>query len=398
MPIKQADRIPVTDSPWNATIERWQREGMPTDHELRGLLRPRSHCHDPASTTPANTRERVLEPDTNTPLTLYTSRWGATQKEWRHAASTPEFLDFTVVEPPASWAEAKARIPPPPDRIDWAHLEQNYPIWKQKGYWLRATLWFGFDVTHSWIVGTERMLFALSDNPEWCMDMFSHMLEVNLNLLDMVWDAGYQLVSVFWWDDMGYKHSQFFSLRMYAHLLKPFHQRAIEWAHAKGIKAYLHSCGDVNLFVPELVGLGLDALNPLEVKGGINPVHLKQTYGNAPCCTAGSMPCFGTSGTPSRQRWRKVIARRQGGWRLYLLIGSFCALQRQPGGFPAHYRTGKGTGGLLTHPSLCAGCAGANTGASAVRCWSSAPPAPATMGSLKSRPCPHQKCWQRLSS
>jgi len=25
----EADRIPVTDSPWNATIERWQGEGMP---------------------------------------------------------------------------------------------------------------------------------------------------------------------------------------------------------------------------------------------------------------------------------------------------------------------------------------------------------------------------------
>ena len=26
---QEADRIPVTDSPWGATIERWQREGMP---------------------------------------------------------------------------------------------------------------------------------------------------------------------------------------------------------------------------------------------------------------------------------------------------------------------------------------------------------------------------------
>ncbi len=28
---QEADRIPVTDSPWGATIERWQREGMPED-------------------------------------------------------------------------------------------------------------------------------------------------------------------------------------------------------------------------------------------------------------------------------------------------------------------------------------------------------------------------------
>ncbi len=79
---------------------------------------------------------------------------------------------------------------------------------------------------------------------------------------------------------MGYKQNQFFSLRMYRNLLKPFHQRAIEWAHAKGIKAHLHSCGDVRPFVPELVSMGLDALNPLEVKAGMDPVLLKQQFGD----------------------------------------------------------------------------------------------------------------------
>jgi uroporphyrinogen decarboxylase len=28
-----------------------------------------------------------------------------------------------------------------------------------------------------------------------------------------------------------------------------------------------------------LIGIGLDALNPLEVKAGMDPVHLKKTYG-----------------------------------------------------------------------------------------------------------------------
>jgi len=28
---RTADRVPVTDSPWGATVERWRREGMPKD-------------------------------------------------------------------------------------------------------------------------------------------------------------------------------------------------------------------------------------------------------------------------------------------------------------------------------------------------------------------------------
>src|SRR5690606_29033861 len=38
-------------------------------------------------------------------------------------------------------------------------------------------------------------------------------------------------------------------------------------------------CGDINPFIPELVEIGLDALNPLEVKAGMDPVEIKKKYG-----------------------------------------------------------------------------------------------------------------------
>jgi uroporphyrinogen decarboxylase len=105
-------------------------------------------------------------------------------------------------------------------------------------------------------------------------------LETDLALLDMVWEAGYTFDSIFWYDDMGYKQNTFFSPRMYRNLLKPFHQKAIDWAHAHGIPAHLHSCGDIHPFLPDLVGMGLDALNPLEVKAGMDPCALKRQYGD----------------------------------------------------------------------------------------------------------------------
>ena len=54
-------------------------------------------------------------------------------------------------------------------------------------------------------------------------------------------------------------------------MLKPVQQRAIAWAHEKGIVARLHSCGNINKLVPELVDIGLDGLNPLEVKATAGP-------------------------------------------------------------------------------------------------------------------------------
>jgi uroporphyrinogen decarboxylase len=272
---READRIPIIDSPWRTTIKRWHREGLPQNQswvDYFGIDQVERIWVDNSPRFPEQIIKETEE------YKIYTTKWGATQKEWKHVQSTPEFLDFSITDPDA-WHKTKRLIQPDPDRVDWKKLRENYSSWISNGAWIQAGLWFGFDVTHSWIVGTERFLLALIENPEWCQDMFGHLLDVNLKLLNMVWNAGYEFDSIWWPDDMGYKHNQFFSLQMYRDLLKPFHQKAIDWAHAKGIKVHLHSCGDINPFIPDLIDMGLDALNPLEVKAGMDPIHLKKTYG-----------------------------------------------------------------------------------------------------------------------
>ena len=148
---------------------------------------------------------------------------------------------------------------------------------------------------------------AMVETPEWCKDMFRHELENGLALLDMIWDEGYEFDCVNWWDDMGYKRSQFFSLDMYRELLKPFHKKACDWAHAKGIKVHLHSCGDIRPFLPELVEIGVDCLNPLEVKAGVDPVEVKKQYGDKLCLHGGINAVLWTDFDPLAEEMQKVI-------------------------------------------------------------------------------------------
>ncbi|MBS3764597.1 MAG: hypothetical protein KGZ25_14965, partial [Planctomycetes bacterium] len=264
------------DSPWGATIERWHKEGMPEDTTFVDFFGLDHVAQIGVDNSPQFPSEVVEETDD---YKVTVTPWGAKLKNWKHIASTPEFIDFRVTDPD-TWQEAKKRMKPSRDRVNWDNLRENYPQWKEKGYWIHGGGWFGFDITHSWFVGTERILLAIAQNPEWCIDMFNHELEVNLALLDMVWDEGYKFDALRWPDDMGYKYNQFFSIDTYREILKPIHRRAIEWAHDKGIKAELHSCGNVVPFVPELVEIGLDALNPLEVKAGMDPIELKEQHGD----------------------------------------------------------------------------------------------------------------------
>lgn len=273
---KEADRAPITDGPWATTIERWHREGMPRDVSYRDYLGLDLFETIMPDNSPRFPHE-VLEETED--YTIVKTNWGATLKNWRHTGGVPEFLDFTIKDAD-SWAKTKERITPSKDRIDWKFLEQNYKEWRKNGSWIIGIAWFGFDVTHSWMVGTERTLMAMACDPEWIVDLWNHTLSTSLDLLDMMWSAGYEFDELHWLDDMGYKGKPFFSLNMYRELLKPVHKRAMDWAHNKGIHTRLHSCGDVRTLIPDLIEIGVDMLNPIEVKAGMDPIWLKEQYGD----------------------------------------------------------------------------------------------------------------------
>jgi len=273
---READRVPIIDGPWATTLERWRREGLPADigfvdyfdlDRFEGLGLDNSPHYE----------ERTIEETEEYRIT--TTGWGATVKNWKHAAGVPEFLSFTITDPDA-WRKTKERIAPDRDRIDWAKLKTDYRRWHETGTWTSLGFSFGFQVALSVMTGTERTLIAMTEQPEWVADMFNHLLDVNIALGEMVLAEGYRFDDINWCDDMGYKGKPFFSPAMYRALLKPVHKRAVDWAHAKGMKARLHSCGDIRVLVPDLVEIGLDMLNPLEVKAGMDPVALKEQYGD----------------------------------------------------------------------------------------------------------------------
>lgn len=272
---EEADRVPIIDQPWEGTLARWKREGMPADADWRDFFGVDKLEMISVDNSPRYEKKIIEETDE---FRITTSEWGVTLKNFKIPDSTPEFLDYKV-STPERWEEAKARMSPSRDRINWDYLKEHYPRWKAEGRWIEGLFWFGFDVLHSWMAGTETILIAMMEESEWVLDMFNTFLDTSIALFDMVWDEGYHFDSIFWYDDMGYKNSTFFSNDLYAELLQPVHKRAIDWAHNHGIKAHLHSCGDVMTRVPQLVEIGLDALNPIEIKAGMDLPALKRDYG-----------------------------------------------------------------------------------------------------------------------
>jgi uroporphyrinogen decarboxylase len=273
---QEADRVAMWDFPWPGALRRWQAEGMPKDVSYEDYFDVDKVGRVVVDNSPRYPKRVVAEDDT---FIIATTEWGATVRNFKNQDSTPDYMDFTITNPD-KWREAKERMSPSRDRVPWDYLKENYPQWIKEGRWLLGDVFFGFDNMHSGVVGTERMCIALIEDPEWCADMYMYNLKLNLDLLDLAWEAGYTFDMLNLRDDLGYKQSQFFSLDTYRELIKPVHRTAADWAHKKGIKVRLHSCGYIMPFVAEFVDAGIDALHPMEVKAGMDPVLVKREFGS----------------------------------------------------------------------------------------------------------------------
>jgi uroporphyrinogen-III decarboxylase len=79
------------------------------------------------------------------------------------------------------------------------------------------------------------------------------------------------------YDDMAYNHGPMFSPAQFENVLLPAYRRMIRSYKEAGAKyVFLHSDGDIRPILDELLDAGIDGLNPLERRAGMDIVQLRQ--------------------------------------------------------------------------------------------------------------------------
>ncbi len=274
---EEPDRIPRYDSPWASTIARWRREGLPEDvsvQEYFGFDTWRRMTADLSPRYPAEVLEETDE------YVISTTVWGETSRRWKHRASVPEFLDFRIKDRDA-WAEAKERMDTAEDRVDWAMLEKQFPVWREEGAFIEYSIWGpGYDVWGNRVVGTERFLMAVVTDPDWCREMQVFAAERAVYFGDMMLERGYDFDGIRIPDDLGYRNGLLMSPAAFDYVIRPAHEILCDWAREHGKTCYLHSCGNVMALVPRFLEIGWEVLDPLEVKAGMDALGLKEQFGD----------------------------------------------------------------------------------------------------------------------
>jgi hypothetical protein len=123
------------------------------------------------------------------------------------------------------------------------------------------------------LIRPEYIMEIFERQTEIALDNFSRLHQVIGDNIDAVYICG---------TDFGTQESTFCSPGQFDEIWMPFYKKINGWVHANtNWKTFKHSCGAVEPFIPKFIEAGFDILNPVQVSAkGMDPAHLKRTYGN----------------------------------------------------------------------------------------------------------------------
>ncbi|MFA5293282.1 MAG: uroporphyrinogen decarboxylase family protein [Phycisphaerae bacterium] len=279
---KPVDEIAFTIDPWPETIKKWQTEGHFAKKDIEDWWLHFKQDIMAAgwlnSTADLDFEPRVLEETDDTILKVDGN--GATLRTHKKYSRTPEHVNFVAK-----------------DRIGWEkHIKphlfgvdgRRIPLEEYKKRRTIATekqlffCWHGegpFEQIHS-ICGHEDMLMGMTLDPDWVRDMVMTYTELTIRHLELLFNEAGQPDGFWLYEDMGFKNKPFMSLTMYEDIVQLGHKRFFDFAHSIGCKVIVHSCGFVEPLVPGLITAGMDCLQAMEVKAGMDMPHLFKLFGD----------------------------------------------------------------------------------------------------------------------
>jgi uroporphyrinogen decarboxylase len=113
-------------------------------------------------------------------------------------------------------------------------------------------------------------------------------------------------------DDLGGQARPLFSPATYRSLVKPLHRELFDFIHARtDAKVFFHTCGAVRDLIPDLIDIGVDILNPVQVSAaGMDTAELKREFGRDIVFWGGGVDTQRVLGTGTPDEVRAEVRRR----------------------------------------------------------------------------------------
>ena len=276
---EKVDRIGLFEHFWNDTHKAWAEQGkVSPDANFADLFGfDMDECWAFNLTADLDFVPQKIAEDEDT-VTLLDGN-GATLRRHKFHDTTPEHIDFAIKTREDWETRIKPLLTPDPRRINFEGYRRTKEQCAKAG---RFFVWSGVNVFESIhpVTGHVNMLMAMIDDPEWVLDMAMTYADLIIELQKMLFEKEGWPDGIWYYDDMGYKGSPFMSPNFYRQMIQPAHEKTIKFAHDNGMPVIMHSCGYVEPLLPYMIEAGIDCLEVIEVKAGMDLVKLHEQFGD----------------------------------------------------------------------------------------------------------------------
>jgi uroporphyrinogen decarboxylase len=273
------DRIGLFEHFWGDTQACWEKQG----HIKPGENLADHFGFDLEMAWTLNTVadldyvEEVLEENETTKLVRNGNY--ATMRSHKLHSSTPEHVDFLVKDRSGWDKHIKGKLTPDRRRINFEGYRKVKENARRAN---RFFAWSGVNVFEILkdVCGHEHMLMGMADDPEWVKEMADTYARLTVELQKTLFAEEGLPDGIWYYEDMGFKGRPFMSPTMYREIIWPAHKLSIDYAKSQGLPVIMHSCGYVEPLLPGMIDAGIDCLQVIEVKAGMDLLKLYREFGH----------------------------------------------------------------------------------------------------------------------
>ena len=214
----------------------------------------------------------------------FVDRWGSKLHMPKQGGLYFDWIEFPFTEPTKESLENyKWPRPDPPELI--AQLrDQAKHLYEKTDYAIVGTAIIGGGIFEqpARVMGLENFLMALAAEPKFADRLMEQITDVYIDSCNNYLEQMGQYIQVFtYWDDVNTQNGWMIDPETYRKMVKPKQRRLVEAIKKKTkAKIFFHGCGATFDLIPDLIDVGFDILNPVQVSArGMDSKRLKQEFG-----------------------------------------------------------------------------------------------------------------------
>ena len=276
---KPVDRIGLMEHFWGDTLQRWTSEGHITEGESLadhfGFDIEQSPWFDMRikigfePVTIEEDEETILQKDGN----------GATLRRHKQHASTPEHVAFDITNREEWETKAKPYLTACRERIPFeAYREAKKQAAENERFFCLSGVNV-FELMHP-VCGHEHMLLGMCLDIDWVKDMVKVYSDMIVDMMTILFEEEGTPDGVWFYEDMGFKLRPFMSPEMYDDIIYPGHKKTIDLCHSHDLPVIMHSCGFIEPLLPGMIKAGIDCLQVIEIKAGMDLLKIHEEFGD----------------------------------------------------------------------------------------------------------------------